>query len=264
MGKVIAVANQKGGVGKTTTTINLAASLAILEFRVLIVDADPQANATSGIGMKESEYEAGLYECLVEGKSAKDCIYTSSTPFLDLLPSSIDLVGADLEMADKKNREFLMRSCIEEIKDDYDFIFIDCQPSLGLLTLNALTSADSVIIPIQCEIYALEGLGKLKNTIMLVKNKLNPALHIEGILLSMYDRRLRLAKMVEEELRSSGNNIYKTVIYRNSRIGEAPSLKIPVLLYDAKSTGAKMFLHLAQEFLSQNPQSRPSAEQVHQ
>lgn len=253
MGKIVAIANQKGGVGKTTTAINLSACLAILEKKILVVDADPQANATSGLGIMPDQVEYSIYDCLVNDLSPREAILPTETPNLDLIPSDIDLVGAELELADMEGREYILRELLAPLKTDYDYIFIDCLPSLGLLTINALTAADSVLIPIQCEIFALEGLGKLKNTVNLVKKRLNPSLQVEGILLSMYDARLRLGGVVIEEIRAiSRDPIFDTIVHRNSKIGEAPSMHQPVILYDASSRGSINFLNLAREFLIRN------------
>ncbi|GLR18405.1 ParA family protein [Portibacter lacus] len=256
MGKIIAIANQKGGVGKTTTAINLAAALAVLQKKVLLVDSDPQANSSSGVGIYENEVEFSIYDCLMEGIDPKTVIKETSTPNLYLLPSDINLVGAEVELVSVKRREFVMKTMIDQVKDDYDYIFIDCLPSLGLITVNALVAADSVIIPVQCEIFSLEGLGKLKNTIELVKNNLNPDLEIEGIVLSMYDRRLRMANLVVEEVNAIIKDfIFDTIIHRNSKIGESPSAGLPVILYDASSKGTSNFLNLANEFLKKNDDS---------
>jgi len=257
MGKVIAIANQKGGVGKTTTAINLAASLAVLEHKVLIVDADPQANATSGVGILPEDIEYSIYDCMLNEVPAKKAILKSNTPFLSVLPSHIDLVGAELELVSKLRREFVLKNVLESIRDKYDYILIDCLPSLGLITVNALAAADSVLIPIQCEIFALEGLQKLKNTIEMVKSAINPDLVVEGIVLSMYDSRLRLANIVVNEVRDHAvDHVFDTVIHRNSKVGEAPSAHCSVILYDAGCKGTNNFLNLAKELLERNSVSK--------
>lgn len=253
MGKVIAIANQKGGVGKTTTAINLSASLAVLEQKTLLIDADPQANATSGVGIDPKNVKTSIYECIIDDVEPKDIIIDTNTPYLDLLPAHIDLVGAEIEIINLPNRESMMRKSIDKIKDDYDFIFIDCSPSLGLITVNALTAADSVIIPVQCEYFALEGLGKLLNTIKIVQSRLNTKLSIEGILLTMFDSRLRLAKQVVEEVRVHFQQmVFETIIHRNTRLGEAPSFGETIIMHDAGSTGAINYLNLAREILQKN------------
>ena len=253
MGKIIALANQKGGVGKTTTTMNLGASLATLEKSVLIVDADPQANASSGLGVNIKEVECSLYECIVNKADVRDAIYTTDIDNLDIIPSHIDLVGAEIEMLNMENREKILRQLLEPIRADYDYILIDCSPSLGLITVNALSAADSVIIPVQCEYFALEGISKLLNTIKIIKNKLNPSLEIEGFLLTMYDSRLRLANQIYDEVKRHFQElVFKTVIQRNVKLSESPSHGLPVSLYDADSTGSKNHLALAKEIISKN------------
>lgn len=256
MGKIIAIANQKGGVGKTTTAINLAATLAVLDKKVLLIDADPQANATSGVGVKPDQINITTYECLVDDADPIQGIIVTTTPNLSILPSSIDLVGAEIELVNATNREFKMKVMLEKVKAHYDYIFIDCLPSLGLITLNALAAADSVIVPVQCEFFSLEGFGKLKDTINLVQQSLNPNLQVEGVVLSMYDQRLRMANMVLEEIRHIiSDKIFETIIHRNSKLGEAPSLGQPIIIYDASSKGSINFLNLANEFLSINETS---------
>lgn len=256
MGKIIALANQKGGVGKTTTTINLAASLATLEKTVLVIDADPQANASSGLGVDIKEIECSVYECLIgqgEKMDLHEAIYTTDIEGLDIVPSHIDLVGAEIEMLNMPEREKVMKKMLAQVKDEYDYILIDCSPSLGLITVNSLTAANSVIIPVQCEYFALEGISKLLNTIKIIKSKLNPTLEIEGFLLTMYDSRLRLHNQVYDEVKRHFQElVFRTVIQRNVKLGEAPSHGIPVILYDADSTGAKNHLALAQEIVKRN------------
>ena len=253
MGKIIAIANQKGGVGKTTTAINLAASLAALDFKTLIVDADPQANSTSGVGINSKDVGHSIYECMVAQASAKDAIVETSINSLYLIPSNIDLVGAEIEMVNIPKREEKMRKALKAIKNDYDFIIIDCSPSLGLITINALTAADSVIIPVQCEYFALEGLGKLLNTIKIIQSRLNTALEIEGILLTMYDVRVRLSNQVVEEVRKHFSElVFNTIVPRNVKLSEAPSFGIPVILHDAVSKGAVSYLNLANEIVQNN------------
>ena len=253
MGKIIALANQKGGVGKTTTTMNLGASLATLEKSVLIVDADPQANASSGLGVDIKDVECSLYECIVNKTDVRDAIYTTDIDNLDIIPSHIDLVGAEIEMLNMDNREKILRTLLDPIRAEYDYILIDCSPSLGLITVNALSAADSVIIPVQCEYFALEGISKLLNTIKIIKNKLNPSLEIEGFLLTMYDSRLRLANQIYDEVKRHFQElVFKTVIQRNVKLSESPSHGLPVILYDADSTGSKNHLALAKEIISKN------------
>jgi len=257
MGKTIAIANQKGGVGKTTTVINLAASLAALESKVLIVDADPQANATSGIGFDVRNIKTSIYECLIDDVNPKDIVLTSEIDNLYLVPSHIDLVGAEIEMLNLPNREKKLKQVIGRVKDDYDFVLIDCSPSLGLLTVNALTAADSVIIPVQCEYFALEGLGKLLNTIKIIQSRLNQDLEIEGFLLTMYDSRLRLSNQVVEEVRKHFQQmVFDTIIQRNIKLSEAPSFGKPVLMYDIDSKGSINHLNLARELLQKNEKTR--------
>src|SRR5450631_2598058 len=253
MAKVIAIANQKGGVGKTTTAINLAASLAVLEYKTLLVDADPQANSTTGVGFDLHNINTGVYDCMVNDTSAKDVILKTEIPYLDLMPSHIDLVGAEIEMINYPDRESVLKNILKEVKDQYDFIIIDCSPSLGLITVNALTAADSVLVPVQAEFFALEGLGKLLNTIKIVQSRLNVSLAIEGILMTMYDGRLRLCNQVVSEVRKHFDEmVFSTIIHRNSKISEAPSVGKPVILYDAYSKGAMNYLNLAKEVLQKN------------
>jgi len=254
MGKIIAIANQKGGVGKTTTTVNLAASLGVLEKKVLLIDADPQANASSGLGIDVDTVEFGTYQVLEHSVLAKNAIVKTSSPNVDIIPAHIDLVAIEIELVDKEKREYMLQKAIAEVKDGYDFILIDCAPSLGLITLNSLVAADSVIIPIQCEYFALEGLGKLLNTIKSIQKIHNPELDIEGLLLTMFDSRLRLSNQVVEEVRKHFSTmVFDTIIRRNTRLGEAPSYGESIIAYDATSKGAVNYLNLAHEFLKKNP-----------
>ncbi len=261
MGKIIAIANQKGGVGKTTSAINLAASLAVLEKKVLLIDADPQANATSGIGFDVRNIKTSIYECLINEVNPNDIILTSEIEGLDLIPSHIDLVGAEIEMLNMPNREKMFKEVINKINGPYDFILIDCSPSLGLITVNSLTAADSVIIPVQCEYFALEGLGKLLNTIKIIQGRLNPDLEIEGFLLTMYDARLRLSNQVVEEVRKHFQQmVFETIIQRNIKLSESPGFGKPVVLYDADSKGSVNYLNLARELLQKNNETKISNE----
>ena len=253
MGKIIALANQKGGVGKTTTTINLAASLAALEKKVLVVDADPQANASSGLGIDVRTEERSIYHCLINDTPAKEVIISTEIIGLDIIPSHIDLVGAEIEILNTESREKVLKQILVSLKNDYDYILIDCSPSLGLITVNALTAADSVIIPVQCEYFALEGISKLLNTIKIIKSRLNPSLEIEGFLMTMYDSRLRLANQIYEEVKKPFQDlVFNTVIQRNIKLSEASSYGKPALLYDAESKGALNHLQLARELIEKN------------
>ncbi len=261
MGKIIAIANQKGGVGKTTTAINLAASLAVLEYKTLLIDADPQANSTSGVGFDPKNIKTSIYECLMDEANPKDIILTTETPNLYLLPAHIDLVGAEIELVKLPNREYMMKNSLAKIKDDFDFIILDCNPSLGLITINSLTAADSVIVPVQCEYFALEGMGKLLNTIKIVQSNLNPNLDIEGILLTMYDIRLRLSNQVVEEVKTHFQQmVFDTVIHRNTKLSEAPSFGKTIIMYDVAGKGSTNYLNLAREILQKNGLTKISNE----
>ncbi len=253
MAKIISLANQKGGVGKTTTAINLAASLAVLEKKVLLIDTDPQANATSGLGFDLNNIKTSIYECLIDEINPKDVVLKTDLENLDLIPSHIDLVGAEIEMLNMPNREKMLKQTLEKVKDSYDFILIDCSPSLGLLVVNALTASDSIIIPVQTEYFALEGLGKLLNTIKIIQSQLNKELDIEGFLLTMYDMRLNLSNQVVEEVRKHFETmVFDTIIQRNVKLGEAPSYGKSIVMYDATSKGAENYLNLARELLQRN------------
>ena len=253
MARIIGIANQKGGVGKTTSAINIAASLAVLEYRTLLIDADPQANSTTGVGFDLHNITTSLYDGMINNTPLKDIVLKTEIPHLDLIPSNIDLVGAEIELVNLPNRENVLKGLINEINDQYDFIIIDCLPSLGLITVNALVASDSVIVPVQCEFFALEGLGKLLNTIKIVQSRLNPELQIEGILMTMYDGRLRLSNQVVSEVRKHFDEmVFSTIIHRNTRLSEAPSVGKPVILYDAESKGTVNYLNLAKEILQKN------------
>ena len=264
MAKIIGVANQKGGVGKTTTAINLAASFAVLEYKTLLVDADPQANSTTGVGFDLQNITQSLYDCMANQAPAKHVILKTEIPNLDLIPSHIDLVGAEIEMINYPNRETVLKEILSDVTDQYDFIVIDCSPSLGLITVNALTAAQSVVVPVQCEFFALEGLGKLLNTIKIVQNRLNPDLKIEGILMTMYDARLRLCNQVVNEVRRHFDElVFNTIIHRNSKLSEAPSFGQPVILYDGSSKGSVNYLNLAKEILQKNNLTKiPNEEKI--
>ncbi len=262
MAKTIAIANQKGGVGKTTTSINLGAALGALEFKTLIVDADPQANSTSGVGFDPKNVKTSIYECLIEEVNPKDIILNTENPNLDLLPAHIDLVGAEIEMINLPNREHKLKAALSKVEQDYDFILIDCSPSLGLITVNGLCAADSVIVPVQCEYFALEGLGKLLNTIKIVQTKLNTELSVEGMLLTMYDQRLRLANQVVEEVKMHFQEmVFNTIISRNTKLSEAPGHGQTIIMYDATSNGATNYLNLAREILHKNKMTKISDDQ---
>ena len=259
MGKIISVVNQKGDVGKTTTAVNLAASLAVLEYKTLVVDADPQANTTSHLGLDPKNVKLGLYEVMINDTSIKEAIVKTEVEYLDVLPSNIDLVGAEIELINIQNRERVLRHALDRVKKEYDFIIIDCSPSLGLITTNSLTASDSVIIPVQCEYFALEGLGKLLNTIKIVQSNLNPELQIEGLLLTIYDMRLRLSNQVVEEVKMHFQQmVFDTIIQRNTRLSEAPSFGKPVIMYDAECKGTINYLNLAKELLTKNGLAKPS------
>ena len=256
MSKTIVIANQKGGVGKTTTAINLSACLGVLENKVLLIDADPQANSTSGVGFDPREIKTGLYECLIDNINPNDAIVQTKSPNLDLLPANIDLVGAELELINQPNREFILKTILDRIEKEYDYVIIDCAPSLGIVTTNSLTAADSIIIPIQCEYFALEGLGKLLNTIKIVQSRLNKSLDIEGLLLTMYDTRLRLSNQVVEEVKTHFQEmVFDTIIQRNVRLSEAPSFGETIIMHDANSKGAINYLNLAKEIIQKNIKS---------